>query len=269
MININVSQIILNEINKSNMKKNVTEIDLTHVPFSKFKVTIQNITDYNTILETVKNENLKRYGNIDIFECMTQASKLMKEFKNKDHIVNFDITEKELFIYNNDYEIRIPNVKILNMVNNKIVSDIKILAEDLIDEINSMPNEFEKRRFANDLCIATLSILLGVITIFNDRKNNYIYTETENKIPQVSYKKKSKNKKSKNVTYINHKTITIHKSESRSNRSYERHTDSWVQRGHWRNYKSGKRVWIKERVKNAKNKSYNNSNNIDKTYEIK
>ena len=128
-----------------------------------------------------------------------------------------------------------------------------------------MPNEFEKRRFANDLCIEALSILLGVITIFNDKKDNYIYTETENKTPQVSHKK-SKNKKSKKVTYISHKTITIHKSESRSNASYERHTDSWVQRGHWRNYKSGKRVWIKECVKNAKNKS--SEGEVDKTYEI-
>lgn len=266
MININVSKTILNEVNKLNMKKNITDIDLTHVPFSKFKVTIQNITDYNIILETVKNENLKRHGRIDIFECMTQASKIMEDFKNKDHIVNFNITEKELFIYNDDYEIRIPNVKILNMVNNKVVSDIKILADDLIDEINSMPNEFEKRNFANNLCIEALSILLGIITIFNDKKDNYIYTETENKTPQVSQKKKSKNKKSKKVTYISHKTITIHKSESRSNGSYTRHTDSWPQRGHWRTYKSGKRVWIKECVKNAKNKS--SKGEIDKTYEI-
>lgn len=266
MININVSQIILNEINKSNMKKNIFEIDLTHVPFSKFKVTIQNITDYNTILETVKNENLKRYGRIDIFECMTQASKIMKEFKNKDHIVNFNLTEKELLIYNDDYEIRIPNTKILKMKNNKVPSDIKILAEDLIDEINSMPNEFEKRRFANELCIESLSILWGIITIFNDKKDSYIYTETENKTPQVSHKKKGKNKKYKKVTYISHKAITIHKSNSRSNGSYERHTSSWPQRGHWRTYKSGKRIWIKEQIKNAKNKS--SKDEVDKTYKI-
>lgn len=99
MININVSQTILNEVNKLNMKKNITDIDLTHVPFSKFKVTIKQITDYNEILETIKRGYLRRFGHIDIFECMSKASILADEFKNTNHIINFEISDKELFIY--------------------------------------------------------------------------------------------------------------------------------------------------------------------------
>ena len=265
-ININIKQPLLNEINKENMKKNITEIDLTHLPFHKFTINIQQIIDYNKALETIKREQQNKFGHVDIFECMTEASKLVEKFKNESQIINFNITNETILISSVDYEIKIPNTKILKMVNNSTPSDVKILSDVLIDEINSMPNEFEKRKFINDVCIEALSILLCVITIFNDKKNNYIYTEKEHK--EIKHKsKKYKKKKSNNITYINHKTITIHKSSNRSsNVTYERHTSSWIQRGHWRHYKNGKRIWIKECVKNAKNKPSNNS--VDKTYEI-
>lgn len=265
-ININIKQPLLNEINKQNIKKNITEIDLTHLPFSKFKVTIQQIVDYNRALEIAKQEYQRKFGKINIFDCMTQASKLVTEFENKSQVINFNITEEIIFIYNSDYEIKIPNTKILKMVNNSTPSDIKIISDILIEEMNSLPNEFEKSKFANEICIETLSILLCIITIFNDKKNNYVYNEKEHVEVKHKSKSKSKNKKHNKITYINHKTITIHKSNNNSsNKSYERHTESWIQRGHWRTYKSGKRVWIKECVKNANGSDVRE---VSKTYEI-
>lgn len=266
-ININIKQPILDEINKENMKKNITEIDLIHLPFSKFTINIHQVLNYNKALEIVKKDQEDKLGTIDIFSCMNQASKLVEEFKDKSQIITYDITNETIFISSIDYEIKIPNTKILKMVNNSTPSDIKILSDVLIDEINSMPNDFEKHKFVNDICIEALSILLCVITIFNDKKNNYEYTEIEHR--EVKHKpKKNKKKKSKNITYISHKTITIHKSNptSSNNRTYERHTESWPQRGHWRTYKSGKRVWINQCMKNAKTNTKND--NTDKTYEI-
>lgn len=263
-ININVKQQLINEITKENARKNVTEIDLTHLPFSKFKVTLQQIIDYNYALEMVKREHQKKFGKVDIFECMRVASRLVNDYNDKNQVIKFNITDDFLFISSIDYNIKIPNTKVLKLVGNSTPSDIEIISHTLIDEINSLPNEFEKSKFANDLCIENLSLLLCIITIFNDKKNNYVYNEKEHK--EVKRKSKSKGKKKSNVTYINHKTITINKSNNtETNKSYERHTESWVQRGHWRTYRSGKRVWIKECVKNAKEK---NVTNISKTYEI-
>lgn len=263
-ININIKQPLLNEINNQNVKKRITEIDLDHLPFSKFKISIQQVVDYNRALEVVKQEQQNKFGKINIFDCMTQASKLVSKFENEKQVINFNITDETIFISSIDYEIKIPNTKVLKMVNNSTPSDIKILSDVLIDEVNSLPNEFEKSKFANNICIEALSILLCIITIFNDKKNNYVYDEKEHK--EVIRKSKSKSKKRSNVTYINHKTITIHKSENtETNKSYERHTESWIQRGHWRTYKSGKKVWIKECVKNAKG---SNVKEVSKTYEI-
>lgn len=43
--------------------------------------------------------------------------------------------------------------------------------------------------------------------------------------------------------------------ESGEKRNYNRHTEFWEVRGHYRTYKSGKRVWVKPSVKGNKEKA--------------
>ena len=83
-------------------------------------------------------------------------------------------------------------------------------------------------------------------------------------------KKKQKNKKQKNCVYINSNKYIIDGNIIddiiKKGRSYNAKTDMWTVRGHWREYKSGKRIWIKEHINkhkiisniNVKNTAENN-----------
>ena len=69
-------------------------------------------------------------------------------------------------------------------------------------------------------------------------------------------KKKQKNKKHKNCVYINSNKYIINRDVIediiKKGRSYNAKTDMWTVRGHWREYKSGKRIWIKEHINKHK-----------------
>lgn len=75
------------------------------------------------------------------------------------------------------------------------------------------------------------------------------------KIIEKKSSKRNKNKKgnAKSKTLI-HKNKYIIKYQKTNHSKNERHTDSWSVRGHYRNYKSGKTVWIPSYTKGDKNK---------------
>lgn len=63
----------------------------------------------------------------------------------------------------------------------------------------------------------------------------------------------------KNLTPL--QSSRTHHMSSEDKRTYERHTESWTVRGHWRNYRNGKKVWIKPHIngvnkESVKSKSY-------------
>lgn len=76
------------------------------------------------------------------------------------------------------------------------------------------------------------------------------------KVEQKKKKKKQKNKKQKNYVYINSNKYIINREVVEKiiekNRNYNFKTDKWTVRGHWREYKSGKRVWVKEHINTHK-----------------
>lgn len=262
-ININIKQDLVSKIINENEKKNIKEINLSHVPFSKFKVSIQQCMNYSDALELVKKDQLNKYGKIDIFECMKLASELMENFKEECVVTEFNITDKTIFISNFGFKIEMENKKIINLENIPNVK-IEIVSDVLKREMSGVLDKFEKNKLKRRMCYHSLSLLLCIMTIFNDKKNSYTCVEREYR--EVKHNQKTKRKKKNNVTYINHKTITVYKSTNAClNKSYERHIESWVQRGHWRTYKTGKKVWIKECVKSAKGRS---DKGINKTYEI-
>jgi hypothetical protein len=66
--------------------------------------------------------------------------------------------------------------------------------------------------------------------------------EKERKVIRKKAKSKSNNKKNRTVRISTTRYTINYDGEKRN---YERHTDAWTVRGHWRYYKkSGKRVWI-------------------------
>jgi len=84
-----------------------------------------------------------------------------------------------------------------------------------------------------------------------------------------TFKKQKKNKKkasSNRIVKITKKSIfkiNLEGVENKEKKQIERHTESWKVRGHWRNFKSGKRVWINEYVKGNKE-----VNKVSKTYKL-
>lgn len=74
--------------------------------------------------------------------------------------------------------------------------------------------------------------------------------ETSRAISYKPPKKSNKHRPNKKRIKIMHKVFRIIPSKiPASSRSYNRHTESWKVRGHWRHYKSGKKVWVREHIK--------------------
>ena len=93
------------------------------------------------------------------------------------------------------------------------------------------------------------------------------------KVEQKKKKKKQKNKKQKNYVYINSNEYIISREvveKIRENdRNYNFKTDMWTVKGHWREYKSGKRIWIKEHINKHKTISnINVKNTTENNYRI-
>lgn len=114
-----------------------------------------------------------------------------------------------------------------------------------------------KNEFSNTPLVtanALTNLIVGVIEYLNSPSQVIAKREVKEPVTNKGSKsKKSKNKSKK--TYIYKCYYSIDKIDTASKRSYERHTESWTSRGHWRTYKSGKRVWIKEQVRGrGKNK---------------
>lgn len=98
---------------------------------------------------------------------------------------------------------------------------------------------------------------------------------TSTKVRQPVKNKKNKNKKNKTVKAVRNINITnVHRVINRSRnvkneekRSYERKIENWTARGHWRTYKSGKKIWIAPQ--NRKAKDAVSDKKVKKNYVIK
>jgi|SRR5690554_3111764 len=87
-------------------------------------------------------------------------------------------------------------------------------------------------------------------------REDFEYKEVRHQKAKKVRKGKSKKKKKTQVRvvkighyYMNVDTVQQRTQETRQ---YNRQTESWRVRGHWRTYKSGKRVWIKPQVRGKK-----------------
>ena len=86
-----------------------------------------------------------------------------------------------------------------------------------------------------------------------------VVIETSKRIPVASNKKRKKHspKKTKLIRTIKidtEKAKKIYQKDSEDKREYERHTQQWTRRGHYRKLKDGTMKWIKPQVVKAKTK---------------
>lgn len=269
-ITINIKQSVIEETQKEINNSNTTIanlIDLQYMPFTEFTLKVMHEITYELALAVVTEE---MGDNVDIFTRTKCASDLAKAYNNSSESINFKLTKDALYVNSKELTMKVfqKDGTIEFNTDAPVSCEVNILSKEILDEIDKLNGDLNKQAYVNKICLDQMALLQCVIAIFN-KENKYNIVEKETIKPIKKKNKSSKKNKSKNITYIKHKDITINKyirdtnTISQGDRKYERHTESWFQRGHWRRYKSGKKIWIKECVKGGHNKK------INKTYEIK
>lgn len=91
--------------------------------------------------------------------------------------------------------------------------------------------------------------VMSYMEFYKEERDRVSYTKH-----RILHSKQKKNgKKKKSVKPITMYTYTLHPSEDhtgdKDKQQYNRMTESWLVRGHWRNLKDGRKVWVKSYVK--------------------
>lgn len=228
-------------------------IDLQHLPFKSFEFQLP-IEGYS------KEEVFESLENSYLFKGMGKAEK-------KEHIksVLAMMDKDDIFLKAsiNDKEVRVEDAGwyIKATANDWIVDtreDPKVCWKDLdlkgksekAQELVSSDEGFVES------CVMNLRLALGIIAFLQSDKKDDVRVETKTIVEEKKKKNKSKSKRN-NKTYIYNKRYVFKDDDTKDlithHRPYERKTEQWLSRGHWRHYKSGKKVWIAETVKKAKN----------------
>lgn len=97
------------------------------------------------------------------------------------------------------------------------------------------------------------------ILVYSQFNQQYIVNETRTQTKKVQSKKTRRAGKKPKIKLIKQNIIRINTDHIQSpteeeKREYERRTFGWTVRGHWREYKSGKKVWIKPQIRGDKDK---------------
>jgi hypothetical protein len=188
------------------------------------------------------------------------------EQKFKDN--NLDIPYNEIMVHfkiENDFDIRFDlyiqeqgklddNPTLSWKLNNEYANTGKFTWTSGLNKIN-IPEELAQgqARFQTRVAIETFAYMVNVSENVIEKKQTRVYNK------KASAKKGGKNKKRQVKISVNKYTFDHERSDS--GRKYDRHTDGWTVRGHWRYYKkSGKRVWIpsysKGDKRNVEEKTY-------------
>ena len=107
-----------------------------------------------------------------------------------------------------------------------------------------------KRELHKKVALGTILIVFDIFQ-YMTYKQDHVVQENVKRVVKKNKKRKftSRNKKS-NYVKIHSKKYTFDFNRKPSERKYQRHTESWIVRGHWRYYKkTGKKVWIDSYVK--------------------
>lgn len=127
---------------------------------------------------------------------------------------------------------------------------------DFFDILWRIPDEYADHKLTDEDVVHDLKVNMSVEMAYisytlTHQETHYRYAELPKS--QIVHLDKTKpvapsgNAKRKVVMVNGYHTIYAYTSQDfsdRVRRSYERHTDSWSRNGHWRHYKSGKKVWI-------------------------
>lgn len=101
--------------------------------------------------------------------------------------------------------------------------------------------------------VAIYAALTAYLTYYKEDQQYIQIEKSFRESAKNRHKKNKKNSKKKiRVSNVVYRIKEIDAREQPQERTWTRHTDAWRVRGHWRTYKSGKKVWVKEHIKGNK-----------------
>jgi len=206
-----------------------------------------------------------------IFDDKDQRLQIGKYEKNQIHFNGF------LDCVKNKVEVDIDTDCIVGIhkfqeLSKKIVNSIRALPINTTNHNEIMTNLMIKE--FHRLAQETVDLLTGVAHhVLTYKEIRTITTTTSNSSPFTT--KSSVSKQQKNNPRIIRLSKIIYQREEenitdvqKKNRQY--HVTEWEVRGHWREYKNGKKVWIRPHKKSPKNKAtLDNKINKPKIYKLK
>jgi hypothetical protein len=142
-----------------------------------------------------------------------------------------------------------------------IVDDGMHIAHVLDNKVNffwTMSKELElywdlnnQNHYANDYitknCSQITMDVIGALAFISELKETEYIEVTERKVK--SYKNNKKGVKNKKPVFIRSKKYLILKGETNNRKEFQRYTESWTVRGHWRKLSSGAFTWVRPHIK--------------------
>lgn len=197
------------------------------IPFNNFTISIPTtvfLTEEQVYKDTLKITRKRKGAELNSKDIKL-ISKVAKDYVNNDLRVNVDIEED------------VAKVKIDHAQQSKpiFVFNFGIIEPKIKIEYNDFATDEEA--FAGKL----IHLILSTLEYINSPKQEVVVTERR----EVKKSKNNKKGKKSRKTYIYKKVYKVlDVVEDRDRRDYNRITENWEVRGHWRKYKSGKKVWI-------------------------
>lgn len=181
---------------------------------------------YRIVIFPDYQEKIRNSG----FEEKIRIGSVVADFGDNDLVIsNIDVCKGESsFIFEEKFGYKLPEF-ILDCITEDITDD---KAKHLYSVILSI------------WYVIQLSCLYPVIKIFSNKPKTTVYETKETKSKNRKTRRKIKYIK-KHIMNINDIDDTINKISTTSSGNYNRKTFCWYVTGHWRTYKSGKKVFIK------------------------
>lgn len=260
------------------------DVDLYHLPFSKFTIKIYEDEKckksmLNYLADTRLNKILNEDKKIDAFQKIALKNEIIENLKIELKKVNtnfgirlIDVEIKDNIIFIDYNQLFKAKISFNKMVFNSESRDLEMLAEMSTEHDDATEKQMQI------LGSNTIAFIFGLFAFMSVTKTKIKPTSKKiNNIKKKTTKNKKNNKKNNKKYIYNYRidsnfldTNEVINSNSNSNNKKdskrEYHLDSWYRRGHWRTYKSGKRVWIEQQFVHAHN--INKNNKDDNIYRI-
>ncbi len=218
---------------------------------SKIKTALKNISQRKYDCDVFKME-VNSISEICKKEFQAEYSKMEKFSFNKGYL-EFTFKDQAVIGY---FEIQGFNISLIiaptnNVYGSSFIFNVNI--KDMQGEVGYVKNSLlilveEDESLHKKIGGIGKALCEGILVAnYLAQTNPTIIKDSETRIVKKSNKKgKHKNKTIRkiNLTNIRHVKEYSNTNINTDKRNYERHTESWTVRGHYRHYKSGKVVWI-------------------------